>query len=110
MIAQPELIPSAPAPVTTAEVAAFIAWLGMRPGWHRAAWIGSALGHKERKVRQLAEHSNGVVVSSPGSKGYQHVRHCSDDEVSHALAQLRSQAGNMRKRAQQIEHAKRGLQ
>lgn len=98
-----ELFPCPPPPVTAAEVAEFIEWLSARPGWHRAAWIAAALRVTDRKVRQLAQHANGKVVSSPGGKGYQHTRHCTQEDVSHAIAQLRSQAGNMRLRAQQIE-------
>lgn len=54
-----------------------------------------------RAVREMAEHSEGVVIS--GQQGYKHVIWASLEDLHHATAKLRSQAKKMNKRANQIE-------
>jgi hypothetical protein len=59
-----------PAPVVTeAEVDALCAHLDGR-GWQTAKQLEQALGLDDRKLRAIAEHSDGRVLSGPGSPGY----------------------------------------
>lgn len=109
MIAQPELDFTAPAPPTNDEVARLLEHLRLCSGWHTAKELSSALGFRDRKIRQLAEHSAGMVVSGPGSPGYRHIEHCSWDEVNEAAAKLDSQGDHMKTRARVIRQAKSKL-
>jgi hypothetical protein len=100
---QPDLF-SPPRPAASAaEVTALIAWLAAHPGWHPAAKIAAALSLTDRKVRALAERSNGLIVSGPGTPGYCHSSHCSAEEISHAAETLVSQARRMMARAISIK-------
>lgn len=72
---QPDLF-SPPPPPADAEVSALIKYLHDNPGFHTRHQLAAALGLSERKVRQLAEHSEGYIMSAPGSPGYCHFDHC----------------------------------
>ena len=49
----------------------------------------------DRKIRQIAELSDGQIVSGPGSPGYCHILHCPGETLSHIADSLRSQARSM---------------
>lgn len=103
---QLELSLDAPAPADLADVARIVGWLyesGDR--WVPAREISSALDLSDRQIRHLAASSAGLIVSSPGSPGYKHVRHCDPDEVKAITARLEHQAKLMAERACSIRKA-----
>jgi hypothetical protein len=103
---QLELNLRAPGPPDLAEVARLSGWLyeaGDR--WCKAHEIARALGLCDRQIRNLAAASGGIVVSSPGSPGYKHVRHCDPEEIKTITARLEHQAQLMGNRATEIRRA-----
>jgi hypothetical protein len=88
------------APVGEAE--RLLAWLAAHPGFHTAATLAAALHLSDRKIRQLAEASDGLVISGPGSPGYCHLYHCDPATIGHIADTLRSQARNMLRRSIRI--------
>ena len=102
-LAQADFDFSAKAPAPPAlDVIGLAQWLAERPGWHTAREIAAALELPDRRVRQLAEHSHGLIVSGPGTPGYQHASHCTAEEISHTAETLVSQAKRMIRRAIEI--------
>lgn len=98
-----------PSPVEIGEVELLLNYLSNNPGFHTAKQITSALDLSDRKIRQLAEASDGLIVSGPGSPGYCHLYHCDPRKLAHIADTLRSQARAMlarsiriRKRAHQL--------
>jgi hypothetical protein len=89
--------PPAPAPV--GEVETLLAHLSSTPGFHTAKQLSSALGLSDRKIRQLAEAADGLIVSGPGSPGYCHLYHCDPETIGHITATQISQARQMIRRA-----------
>lgn len=88
------------------EVARLTRWLytsGDR--WVPAKEILETLGFSDRKVRILAAASRGYIVSSPGSPGYKHVKHCDPEEVRTTTGRLDHQAKLMSQRACEIRTA-----
>lgn len=77
------------------EVELLISWLHDNPGFHTARKITTALSLTDRQIRKSAEHSNGLIVSGPGSPGYCHITHCSLEQLNHIRNTLRSQARHM---------------
>lgn len=101
--------PRPPAAPSNAEVAMLVSYLAANEGFHTAAQLSHALNLSDRKIRQLAESSDGLIVSGPGSPGYCHLDHCPPKKLAHIAATLRSQARHMlarsirlRKRAHSI--------
>lgn len=88
-----------PASPPETEVQRLVAWLRDHPGFHTARNLAAALELSDRKIRQLAEHSDGMIISGPGSPGYQHLHHCSAGDLAHIADTLRSQAISMLRRA-----------
>jgi hypothetical protein len=80
------------------EVANFIGLLGN--GWASARSIEQFTGWDERKIRALAEGSQGRVIS--GQRGYKLTAHATDQEVANCRRALTSQARRMNARARQI--------
>lgn len=98
-----------PAAVPVGEVEALLAYLSANPGFHTAKQLSAALDLSDRKVRQLAEASDGLIISGPGSPGYCHLYHCPAEQLAHIADTLRSQARRMiarsiriRRRAHQL--------
>lgn len=87
-----------PIPPEIGEVERLLAWLSARPGFHTAAQISAALDLSDRKVRQLAEAANGLIVSGPGSPGYCHLYHCPDEATGHITEKLIAQGKAMIRR------------
>jgi hypothetical protein len=87
---------------TKNEVKLLAEWLEKNPGFIKAATITEWLGYDKREIRTLAEHSNGEIISWPGSPGYCHIRHATLDQIDHAINALQSQSDRMNKRAADI--------
>jgi hypothetical protein len=103
---QLELSLDAPAPAELADVARLAGWLyqaGDR--WLSARDISAALELSDRQIRHLAASSGGLIVSSPGSPGYKHVRHCDPEEIKTITSRLEHQAKLMGDRARSIRSA-----
>ena len=64
-----------------------------------AAVADAALDLTDRKIRQLAEAADGLIVSGPGSPGYCHLYHCPAETIGHITATQISQAKHMIRRA-----------
>ena len=103
---QLELSLDAPAPADQADVARLVAWLyEAGDQWVKASRISDALGISDREVRHLAASSGGLIVSSPGSPGYKHVKHCDPEEIQAIAGRLEHQAKLMAQRAGAIRKA-----
>jgi hypothetical protein len=103
---QLELSLNAPTQADLADVAHLASWLytsGDR--WIGAKEISASLGLGERQIRNLAASSGGIIVSSPGSPGYKHVKHCDGEEIKSITARLEHQAKLMAQRAGAIRSA-----
>ena len=90
---------TAPPAPPVGEVERLLAWLSAHPGFHTAAIIARALDLSDRRVRQLAEAADGLIVSGPGSPGYCHLYHCDTLMISHIADKLVSQGKAMIRRA-----------
>lgn len=84
------------------QIVGLVRWLSLNPGWHTAKELTAHLDLSDRKVRALAEASNGLIVSGPGTPGYAHASHCTAEEIAHATDTLISQARRMMHRAIRI--------
>lgn len=91
------------------DVDRLIRWLSGR-GWIKQKMIQEALGpdFHERRCRDLANASEGQILSWPGSPGYCLTRESTPDDRDKAISKLRSQADHMTRRAIQISKAHRG--
>ncbi len=88
--------PSAPAPMQPdPDAELLIDHLETHPGFHTARELTASIGLTDRQIRKAAEHSNGLIVSGPGSPGYVHITHCSLKQLTHIRNTLRSQARHM---------------
>jgi hypothetical protein len=81
------------------EVERLLNHLSNHPGFHTAATLSAALGLSDRKIRQLAEAADGLIVSGPGSPGYCHLYHCDPETIGHITQTQISQAKHMIRRA-----------
>lgn len=72
------------------------------PKW-RLAHANMSLPYSERWIRASANASNGSVISFPGSGGYRLKASATPNEVEMAIRKLLHQAGEMVRRANQIE-------
>ncbi len=88
-----------PQPCSAGEVETLVSFLSQNPGFHTAKVLSEFLSFSDRKIRQLAEASDGLVVSGPGSPGYIHFKHCPAEKLSHIADTLRSQARSMLSRS-----------
>jgi hypothetical protein len=105
MTTQLELKMHAPEPPDADEVAWLVQYLYENTGFHTARQIADRVAHNERKIRQLAEHADGAIVSGPGSPGYCHTAHCPPEVLSRVVRSLESQAKRMLGRARRIQAA-----
>ena len=90
---------TAPSPAQVSEVERLLAHLSSHPGFHTAKQLAAALALSDRKIRQLAEASDGLIVSGPGSPGYCHLYHCPTEQAHHYPQQMISQGKAMIRRA-----------
>ena len=72
--------------------------------WYQARELKTLLHTSDRKVRQLAEFSDGRVIS--GQRGYRLLACATNDEVDHAERWLLSQARRMTERAVEIRRCR----
>ena len=85
--------------VDAVEVQSLIAWLRGR-GWVTARVIEAELRIDERKLRALAEHSDGEILSGPGCPGYRVFDGAATfDDADRAATRLVSQGKKMIRRA-----------
>lgn len=99
MHSQQELNFAAPNSPGIGEVEILLNHLSNHPGFHTAAALSKALGFTDRKIRQLAEAANGLIISGPGSPGYCHLYHCPDEQTGHITEKMMSQGKAMIRRA-----------
>jgi len=64
----------------------------------------------ERRIRAIANRSEGFVLSYPGSPGYRLTVEAKIEEIQTATAKLRHQAGQMIQRAVEIDRVYHGKQ
>ena len=88
--------------VTTAEVETLVTSLDICNGWRTAKELAKVTGHSDRKLRVLANASEGRIVT--GQKGYQSASNATTDEIHHAAAWLEHQAKEMIRRATSIRN------
>jgi hypothetical protein len=94
MLTQTDLFSPPPIPAD-AEVTRLLTYLHAHPGFHTRHQLAAALDLTERKVRQLAEHSEGYIMSAPGSPGYCHLDHCPIEIAARINDALISQGKSM---------------
>lgn len=94
---------SAGAPeVSDAEIDQLCEWLRGR-GWVKAAEISQALSIDDRKVRAIAQHSDGRILSGPGCPGYLLFTGRTEiEEADRCACRIESQAKQMFARALSI--------
>ena len=79
----------------------FYNYLAARGGWVTARQIRSELGLHDRVCRELAEESEGQILS--GQEGYKLTRLATPEECDRAAAWLKSQGRKMLRRAIRIQ-------
>lgn len=78
--------------------------------WTPALYVMQELGYSERKVRAIAEHSQGRIVSGPGTPGYHLLDSPADfDSALDAERRLIAQIRKMAKRVNSIRRRRREL-
>lgn len=97
MTEQLELDSYRPAHTDADEVARLISLLSASGTWLNAREITEQLGWSDRKIRDLASHSDGRIIS--GNSGYKHTRHATPDEMQEFYGRLVNQAKVMIQRA-----------
>ena len=73
-----------------------------------AHYEGRDQAYVERRIRAIANRTDGAVISYPGSPGYRLTLEATIEEIQAATAALRHQAGEMSKRALQIDRVYHG--
>ena len=110
----PPIPPEVLIPITPEEVCIVTRFLTGR-GWMTsrelaAAGLAATLGltserYLNRKLRAITQYSEGAILSFQGSPGYRLTAEATEEEVDVAIATLRHAAGEMQKRAVEIERA-----
>lgn len=93
----------APAPSDVDALVDYLRWASVKE-WVPAKTISTKLGFNERKIRSLAEHSNGVVISGPGCPGYRHIDNCTGAQVREVSDRMKSQAKAMLRRSIRLKN------
>ena len=117
---QPELVFAvSPAPKVSADEVQTLCRLLRGQGWRTAAEIGALVTlpgtsmaaaerpWNDRKIRAIAEASDGAVVSYPGSPGYILFDEASQAEIAHAVSAMQSQGKRMLARALALDRRDR---
>ena len=108
MTAQLEMFAPKAKKLTEQDTEAFVGFLARVMDWRTARELTLTLGHSDRALRQLANASDGRVIT--GQRGYKAASRSTAEEIHHAAAWLKSQAHEMLRRAIAIEnHAHRSL-
>lgn len=103
--AQPDLPLDSSPSADAADAARLATFLSSRPSWVTAAEIRSSLGLSDRRIRQLAHLSAGIIVSAPGCPGYKHLLRATAAELAAAASSLEHQASLMSRRACRLRAA-----
>jgi hypothetical protein len=90
---------------TTDEVLRLVALLSIH-GWMKADRITALTSWPDRKIRAIANASEGRIIS--GQNGYQLTNKADAEEVRHSVNWLESQARHMLARAVQIRRSYHG--
>ena|ERR1043166_9984743 len=116
MPSQPELFPPK-APIVAAQEVALLLNVLTGRGWMTAQQIAATpefaerferVKNIDRRIRAIANKTDGLVISYPGSPGYRLTREATIEEIQSATACLRHQAGEMGRRALQIDRVYHG--
>jgi hypothetical protein len=94
------------APADAAEVDQLVRLLAAAGTWLTAEEITQQLSWTDRKIRKLASHSDGLIIS--GNSGYKHTRHATPDEFQEFFGRMTSQGKEMLRRAfkaKKVHHA-----
>jgi hypothetical protein len=86
-------------PVVTPEQVELVAGFLRGKGWVKGAVIGTALGLDERRLRAVAEFSDGRILSGPGCPGYRLFTGDALADADLAAGRLESQGKRMIQRA-----------
>lgn len=81
----------------------FLLWSSTK-GWVNAKQIAAILGFNERKIRSLAQHSEGIIISGPGCPGYRHIDNCTCAQVREVSDRMKSQAKEMLRRSIRLKN------
>jgi hypothetical protein len=93
----------APAAAEVDQLIDFLFWSSAN-GWVNAKQIAASLGYNERKIRSLAQHSEGIIISGPGCPGYRHISHCTGAQVREVSDRMKSQAKAMLRRSIRLKN------
>lgn len=110
MTAQLELIPAKKARVTPRDIAWFCTQLRDADGWRTSTDLGAKTEKEKRWLRQVAEKSDGAIVSYPGSPGYKLFDKCLPEDFRHGRNATISQTKKMAAKWNRVErrmHANR---
>lgn len=105
MSEQLELIKAKGPKVTPEEISALVAVIRDR-GWLTASEITRTICWPDRKIRAVANASEGQIIS--GQSGYKLTNQATIEEIEHAANWLRHQASEMTHRALQIDRIRHG--
>jgi hypothetical protein len=92
-----------PAAAEVDQLIDFLFWSSAN-GWVNAKQIAASLGYNERKIRSLAQESDGIIVSGPGCPGYRHISHCTGAQVREVSDRMKSQAKAMLRRSIRLKN------
>lgn len=87
------------------ELNALIAILRGKKEWITARELAEKLKLTNRKIRDLASQSDGLILSGPGCPGYKHILDAEPHEIAEVCARLKHQADAMISRSIQIRSA-----
>lgn len=125
MSAQLQLLPDAPPRIDPGEIARMCLVLE-GAGWLTAEHVALVLApdpdleldpstnsiqpseSAKRRIRAIANASEGRILSYPGSKGYRLTKEATVEEIATATAKLRHQANEMLQRALEIDRVYHG--
>jgi hypothetical protein len=92
-----------PAAAEVDQLIDFLLWASAKD-WVNAKQIAASLGYNERKIRSLAQHSEGIIISGPGCPGYRHISHCTGAQVREVSDRMKSQAKAMLRRSIRLKN------
>lgn len=99
MFTSGELDLHSPAPLITAEQVELVVGLLRGKGWVKAAEICAMLSIDDRRLRAIAEFSDGRILSGPGCPGYRLFTREALADADLAAGRLESQGKRMLQRA-----------
>ena len=82
-----------------------LSYLRGQEDWTTARSITGIFRWNDRKIRKLANESDGHILSGPGCPGYKHILNAAPDEITQVYNRLKHQSTAMLKRAISIQNA-----